>query len=295
MEVVSFVILHYLSMDVTDACVESIITNIQYENYYIIIVDNGSPNNTGNMLKEKYKNLKNIIVILSKDNKGFANGNNLGYIYAREQLHSNYVVITNSDTIFEQKFFVQEIQTIYREKHYHILGPDLITPSGNHQNPHRNEPLSKRQAQKMLFTKSVFLYYFRAKKLLRLNDRIHILEDWFNKKDQKNRGRILYKKEKQGVVLQGACLIFSPSFLEKEKRAFYPKTFMYGEEDILTYLSLKKGYIILYSPAIKVLHLDGETTKNRYNKTLEKNIFTYQYIVEGCKLLLELMKEAVED
>ena len=79
----SFVILHYISITDTIECIESILKNINYLKYYIIVVDNGSKNNSGNILKEKYKNNSNVKVILNENNLGFARGNNVGYKLAK--------------------------------------------------------------------------------------------------------------------------------------------------------------------------------------------------------------------
>lgn len=289
-EHVSFVILNYCSTDITVQCVESIKENIIYENYSIVIVDNGSTNNSGEILKERYNSDSRIAVLCLNENVGFAKGNNKGYQYAKDVFKAQYVIITNSDTIFEQNDFIECMQKLYDEEKYHILGPDLITPSGMHQNPHREHMYSKSEVRKMLFVKSVFLYYFKLKKFLHLENKINILEYWYEKKDKKTEKGIKYTEQKSNIVPLGACLIFSPAFVAKERDAFYSKTFMYGEEDIMAYLCKKKGYKILYSPNISVFHLNGEITKNKYGNSLEKNIFTYTYIVEGCKILLELMR-----
>ena len=63
-----YLILHYISIDETKKCVESIISKSKKKNYDIVIVDNASPNNSGLQLKEVYKNNKNIHIILNKKN-----------------------------------------------------------------------------------------------------------------------------------------------------------------------------------------------------------------------------------
>jgi len=50
----TFVVLHYITIEDTTECVDSILTNIKYDNYNIIIIDNGSPNDTGKLLADKY-------------------------------------------------------------------------------------------------------------------------------------------------------------------------------------------------------------------------------------------------
>ena len=291
MEHVSFVILNYCSGDLTIQCISSIKKNVSYSEYSIVVVDNGSPDKSGVLLQQKYDGDDNVFVLLLENNVGFAKANNFGYQYAKNKLNSKYIIITNSDTIFEQDNLIEVIKKLYVIKGFEIAGPDLITPRGTHQNPHRQNPLTINQVRKMLLVKGVFLLYFNIKKKLHIGNKINFLEKWFDLKDKKTQENISYKIEHEKVVLQGACLIFSPSFIEKEENAFYPGTFMYGEEDILTYLSCKKDYRLLYSPELKVYHLDGGATKRSYGNNLEKDIFTYTYIVQGCKILLKIMKE----
>lgn len=291
MEHVSFVVLHYCSIEITEQCIKSIQNNIEYDNYSIVIIDNASPDNSGLLLKEKYEKISNIKVLLMDTNLGFAKGNNVGYLYAKNVFNADFIVVTNSDTVFTQKDFIDKIRKIFYKEKFYLLGPDLITPSGIHQNPHRNYPLTKNQLKKMLFIKQIFLWYFYIKKFFHIDNKINILENMFEKKDKITQNNIPYRKKRENVVLQGACIIYSPLYISKENEAFSPKTFMYGEEDILTYLCCKKNYKILYSPNIRVKHLNGEITRNKYGNSIDKNIFTYKYIVEGCKILLSMMNE----
>ena len=53
MDKVCFVILHFLTIEDTLKCINSICENIRYKNYHIVVVDNGSPNGTGLELKAR--------------------------------------------------------------------------------------------------------------------------------------------------------------------------------------------------------------------------------------------------
>lgn len=120
---ISFVILHYNTIKETVDCVESIEKLIDTENYCIVIVDNCSPNNTGVELVNKYKNSDKIDVLLSKENVGFARGNNLGIDYARNELNSKYVCCTNNDTLMIQKNFYHSIEKEYKFSNAAVIGP----------------------------------------------------------------------------------------------------------------------------------------------------------------------------
>ncbi|WP_283680828.1 glycosyltransferase [Parablautia sp. Marseille-Q6255] len=289
MDHISFIILHYLDTITTEQCIVSIKESIGYSEYSIVVVDNHSPNNSGELLQKQYEQDEKVTVLLAEENLGFAKGNNLGYQYARDVLKASFMVITNNDTIFRQSDFVELLQHEYQKTSCAVLGPDLVTPSGIHQNPHRAHVLSKREVRKMLLNKWIFLQYFKLKKLLHLENKINVLEYLFDKKDKKTQSNILYQMPHENVVLQGACIIFTPEFVKKEEFAFSPETFMYGEEDLLSFYCIQKNYKILYSPVLKVEHINGETTKKAHKNTIDKNIFTYKYIVEGCKILLKKM------
>ena len=59
-----FLILHYYTIDDTIKCVNSIKSNIDADNYEIVIVDNASPNDTGKELEELYKDNDKIHVLI---------------------------------------------------------------------------------------------------------------------------------------------------------------------------------------------------------------------------------------
>ena len=50
-----FIILHYKSLNVTKKSVEAILKNVNYQNYYILIVDNGSLDGSGRELHKIFK------------------------------------------------------------------------------------------------------------------------------------------------------------------------------------------------------------------------------------------------
>ncbi|MFE5324757.1 glycosyltransferase family 2 protein, partial [Paenibacillus sp. NPDC056579] len=130
-----FVILHYNAVKDTVECIESIINNIQYNNTYILVVDNNSPDGSGKYLMEKYKNIKNVLILLNDKNSGFARGNNIGYKYASGELKADFVAVINNDTVIRDKYFIEKIIGLYDQENFQVMGPDIITKDGYHQNP----------------------------------------------------------------------------------------------------------------------------------------------------------------
>ncbi len=70
---------------------------ITYPNIEIIVVDNASPNDDPEILKQSYPE---IIFIQSTENLGFAGGNNLGI----RQAKGKYVLFINNDTVVDPGF-----------------------------------------------------------------------------------------------------------------------------------------------------------------------------------------------
>ena len=120
-----FVILHYQALKETLDCVRSIKNNIA-KDYKIIIVDNLSPNNSGEQLKKQFSQDNRIVVILNRENCGFAKGNNIGYQEAK-RYDPDYIVVLNSDTVLLQSNFLVLVEEAYKKYKFDVLGPDIYS------------------------------------------------------------------------------------------------------------------------------------------------------------------------
>lgn len=119
---VCIVILHLDNQTALLACLRSC-RAIQYKNYEIIIVENGSPRPLDpHTLKDC--DGRTPIVIRSPVNLGFSGGSNLG-IKAALARGSDYVLLLNDDTEVAPEFLTVLVQA--GEKHDHIgaLGPTI--------------------------------------------------------------------------------------------------------------------------------------------------------------------------
>lgn len=102
-----------------DTC-ELIDSLSKYETYpyEIIVVDNASSGDDAIKLHEKYPT---ICVVSSNINRGFAGGNNLGYVYAK----GDYVIFLNNDTIIKYSFLeplVKKLDTT----HCGLVSPKIM-------------------------------------------------------------------------------------------------------------------------------------------------------------------------
>lgn len=93
----SIVIVSYQSLDKIRDCVESIDRFTEYPDYEVILVDNGSDREVVEFLRGFASAHPRFRLIESKENLGFAAGNNLGMQAIADD--SRYVVLLNNDTV----------------------------------------------------------------------------------------------------------------------------------------------------------------------------------------------------
>lgn len=281
---IAFVILHYQALDETIDCVCTIKKMVKGPKC-IVIVDNASPNKTGEELIEKYQTDEEVTVLVSKENIGFARGNNLGYVEAKR--HSpEYIVVMNNDVFITQPDFTERLNKLQAIHQFDVLGPDIFSTKTNiHQNPQRERNYSLQElkiAQKKLQFKDKFKFLIRLKYLLR------------NRPDENVSQVAGFESVQINKPLHGAIYIFSKSFIDTHDECFYSKTFMYYESYILHYLGMRDNLKFVYDPSIKVIHHEDVSTNQTYKDLYKKVIFVNKCLLESCNAFIGLM-ESTED
>ncbi len=135
---VSIVLVNYNGFEDTKDCLKSLL-NIYYNNFEVIVVDNGSAkcssDDTLSFIKE------NSVYIESGKNLGFSGGNNIGIHYAMEH-GADYILLLNNDTEVEPDFLQIMVETAESENNVGIVGgkirffkhPDRLWFGGGHFN-----------------------------------------------------------------------------------------------------------------------------------------------------------------
>lgn len=279
-----FVILHYVNIEDTHECIESI-KNLNYENREIVIVDNCSPNGSGKKLEEEYKNEKAIYVILNNKNLGFAKGNNEGFKYAKNILKADFICQINNDTIIEDENFIEKIISYYKKQKYYMAGPDVISLIDHkHQNP---------AIKHQTFTETVKLTIENVIRLFGYwsGSIEHIDNIYINRRKRKIKQEIINNdkdiKKVSDYALNGACWIYSPDYIN-EFNGMYSKTYMYGEELIMFYICKELGLNYVYIEDTYIIHKEGSSTKKVFNSK-EKGIFFFSHATKSSFLLLWIM------
>lgn len=276
----AFVILHYQAINETIQCVESIKRNVK-DDKIIIIVDNNSPNHTGTDLEKKFKNDNNIKLIHSKNNIGFAKGNNLGYKEAKKY-NPSFIVVLNSDTLILQNNFSELVEEAYNKYSFDIMGPDIYsTKTCSHQNPQKENNYSLKELKKIyrwLLIKNKLKWMIKLKYFIMNNPRQNI-----NLPETAPPLQI-------GKVLHGAFYVYSKNFINIHNECFYNGTFMYYESYILHFLGIRENMIFLYNPAIHIEHHEDVSTDMTYNTMYKKSVFTNKCLLDSCKEFIKIQE-----
>lgn len=288
-KVISFVILYYKAFEVTTKCVDSICELECPADYKIsiIIVDNNSPDNGFLKLQSLYEKYSYITLIHNNSNEGFARGNNIGFLYAKKNISSDYIILTNSDTFILDKRFVNKLVDDYEKESFDIAGPDIVSLiDGKHQNPEKRQYYSKNDILK------------RIKKLKLLNLLCKIHTDIF----VQNVYRLICgnissdgcendKLSEKDFQLFGAFLIFSKNYINNYD-GLYSKTFMYGEENILRYIIDRDFLKMTYLSDLQVFHAEESSTNAEFggNLACAQRQFRYKNSINSCYALLKLIQ-----
>ena len=252
---IAYVILHYNSIEVTRQCVESIIKYKSLKSK-IVIVDNCSPNNSGEELKQLYINNDDITVIINNENSGFAKGNNIGYLYAKDTLKADIIIDSNNDVLYGQKDFEQQIiDVLNSDNSIGVIAPLIVNRNGVYQNPLRTKPYSNKRLVRHIFTFGVYCIGISLPLIWK-----KVFAFYYRKNNLPPKANPENLSELYDIVPHGACVVFMPEFIKKSDYAFVPITYFYGEEDVLYdylhFLELRS----YFDPYIRVDHMEGVST-----------------------------------
>ena len=229
----SVIILNYNVRYFLEQCVLSVQKALEHIDGEIIVIDNASSDDSCEMMKTKFPQIK---LIENKDNLGFPKGNNIGVA----QANGEYICILNPDTVVAEETFLKILNTENWTLNTGIIGCRLIDGAGNFL------PESKRGVPTpwVAFTKIFGLYkVFPKTNLFNKYYAQHITENESGYVD----------------ILVGAFMMMKRD-LYLEVGGFDENCFMYSDDIDLSYLVLKTGRKNYYYHETSVIHYKGEST-----------------------------------
>lgn len=287
----AFLILNFGTYEETTDCVSSIVEHVDTNDYKIVIVDNGSKDDSLNRLQSKYLSDARVDVISTGENLGFARGNNVGIKYINENYSPDFVVVLNSDIeLFQDELYVRLLAE-YERSHFGVWGPMMIIGTARcDDSPWVPITLAQARVRLAAYEKN----YKRLKYLPYIFYKtINKISSALTKQQIEQRKHEGFWRYQTDVELQGAFLVFSKEVLQHIK-GFDPRTFLYYEEQLL-YLAVKRaGMKMVYDPRYAVYHKDGVSTK-KIKSSKNKMLFLQQCNIESLKILISEMEKDVAE
>ncbi len=255
---VSMIIVDYKSMDKTIEYIKECAWNIEGLNHFVI-VDNASE--TPFKPRKTDVDGKDVYIVSSGENGGYAKGNNLGAKVAKEIWNDDYYIFSNNDLKFRKLFFLDEfLKPFSEDSNIAVVGPKVIGISGENQNP-----LPDLTWKQMLFG--------------------HFLSLLPPKGMKKNSKEIKENNGRTTAVVGAFMCAKAADFWSVD--GFDENTFLFCEEMILSKRLDKIGKYMYYNDSVEVIHEHGMTVKSTVGiiRSLKADFDSrYYYAKEYCNV-----------
>lgn len=284
----AFCVLQYGAAADTMAFIDSIRKWCADCSYHVVIVDNQSPDDAYEVIRQAYAVSDDVTVIQSGGNIGFARGNNVGIRYIREHFEAEFIVAANSDILLVAPDLYKKIKAEYEISRFAVLGPQIFTRDGRYTcNPVRKAPLTREQVvARMKLERKV--WFFCQIDYLRLIKLVRVLKNAFHPKKKPCIDPFLHLADKAyNVQLHGSFMVFSKAFFEVFE-GFDPSTYMYMEEYLLYKHCLERGLTTVFVRDIPVFHKEDVSLDQSQRRSRKKEIFVHKHSWHSAEKLLEL-------
>lgn len=241
---VAIIVLNWNGWRDTLECLKSL-QQLTYPHYQIIVVDNGSTDDSVERIREKFPYLT---LIETGKNLGYAGGNNIGIKHALEN-GAKYMLIVNNDTeVVGPEFVDQMVDVMKSDSTIGILGPKVLNFKGQIQ--------------------GTILYIPTLSNCLRESFRLR-----FGAKKSRD-----YRAAQSVDAVSGVCW-FIRSDIINGVGLLDEDYFMYAEEQDYCYRVKKAGWEIMYYPVESVLHKKGSGDEADKKRMYRQYIFARRNLV----------------
>mgnify|MGYP001619830116 CR=1 FL=1 len=272
---VAIVIVNYNGFEYTRECIDSVL-KLDYDNYTVVFVDNGSSDGSGESLYNLYKDV--VVCLPLTKNHGVTGGNNAGINYALEHQY-DYVLFLNNDTIVDRRFLGAMVKTS-QESNNALVVPKIIC-------------------------------YYDPK---RLDHWVGVDYNWWTGQPKGYSAYPLDTPALNAhseIKVASTCCLLTPVSVIRQIGVMDENYFMYNDDADFTLRATRAGYRMFYEPTAIIYHKCNMTTKNKqpayfeyyliyrnffyfYNKLCTNLFVKYVFFVRlGTLLILQYFKSYV--
>lgn len=257
---VGIVVLNYNSSAFVIACIQSLNKYETYPDFEIVVVDNHSPN-IGEIEQLKASLPDSVHLVISKVNRGYAAGNNLGLQYLVIERKVDFAFILNGDVVFREPILKKLLDSFAKEPELVAVSP-IVGTWGEEE----NEWAGRIQVRRllpwgwMMLCNTTFIsrlpgviakssaYVYRE--LMPFKPGLHLVD-----------------------TINGAAFIIDAKWLQTHNW-LNENTFLYYEELILGLDIRKTGGKCGLNTLVSVIHYQGGSTGDHQNK-VTRTLFHY--------------------
>ncbi len=249
----SVLIVTYNSSQTIQACIESLMSELEAILGEVIIIDNHSTDDTPAILETLAAKYPELQIDLNRVNRGFAAGNNQALAKARGQ----QILILNPDTIIQARVLTHLLEELQKSEQIGIVAPQLQFPDGRIQKTCRRFPKHR----------DVVYNVFGLANLFPVN--VHFNGWKMGEFDHQNRCQVDQPA--------GAALLIKGD-LFRELNGFdlnFPMFF--NDVDLCKRVS-DAGYEIWFLPEYVITHIGGASVKKvKIKMTLSSHVSFFRY------------------
>lgn len=247
----SIVVLNYNGEKFIEPCLSSVFKS-NYPNFEVILVDNGSTDNSIKIAREKFGKDPRLRIILNHKNLGFAEGNNVGIGVSK----GDYIVLLSNDTKVHPNWLKELIGVI-----------------------ESNEKIGAAQPKLLLMHKPNYI------------NSIGVYIDFFSNPFRRNFPGEKDRRQYENIieVFMGAAIALAlrRDVLE-EVGVFDEDFFIYAEDLDLCWRIWLAGYKVVYVPKAVVYHKGAATIKSKsMARAKERPPFEFHYYKNHLMCLLK--------
>lgn len=214
---VTIIILNWNGRADTLDCLASV-RHIDYPNYSVLVVDNGSEDNSVDAIKNDFPE---VSILETGKNLGYAGGNNVGMRWALER-GADYILLLNNDTVVDTALLKSFVQcaaenvngALFGAKIYYYSRPNTLWHAGTDWSPALGNHVTRGSQQQ----------------------------------DDGSYDQVVESAYANG------CALFAASAALREVGLFDESYFLIFEETDLSYRVKESGYKIFFVPGAKVWH-----------------------------------------
>jgi len=279
----AFVIVSYNSASDLRICVASIVKYFGGDSgssWRIVIVDNGSSDDSVALIHELESTCANIKSILLDENIGFGPANNRAF----QSIAADYYVLINADAWFLADSVSPAMRVMSDHPDMAICGLPLVYPDGTPQTHAFSFSSWKRWLLQLIGVRDLVGWLLRFHALSIVLGYVPYATEFVR---SQSRSRLhpdrLNGVEYSGALRDvdwtcGAAMILQGRFV-RESGGFDPKIFLYGEDEDLCISAHQQGQRVMVVDTVPVVHVFG-WGKNRFNETVaELKYASLQYFI----------------